>query len=86
MIKKATETYELSELIRELERQHPIWPSTFSTCECKRHSGRGGGRCHECIEEALAEKIGKPLAWELHKSLMQYQRIKSEILYGEQNA
>lgn len=82
-MKKANDTYALSELIRELERQYPLWPSTFSTCECKRHMGRGGGKCAECLEEELAELIGKPLAWELHHSFKQYQRLKSEVLYGE---
>lgn len=83
MIKKANDSYELSNLVRELERQYPIWPSTFSTCECKRHMARGGGRCAECIEEELAERVGKPLAWELHHSFKQYQRLKYEILYEE---
>jgi hypothetical protein len=82
-MKTGNESYELSEIIYQLERQYPLMPSTFSTCECQRHMARGGGLCSECLEEKLAEKVGKGLAWELHHSFKQYQRIKSEVIYGE---
>lgn len=82
-MKSGTESYELSELVYQLERQYPLMPSTFSTCECKRSPARGGGLCAECIEERIAEKVGKPLAWELHHSFKQYQRLKHEVIYGE---
>lgn len=82
-MKSGTESYELSELVYQLERQYPLMPSTFSTCECKRHPARGGGKCSECLEELLAAEVGKPLAWELHHSFKQYQRLKYEVIYGE---
>lgn len=77
--------YQISELVRELERQYPLWPSTFSTCECKRGFGRGGGRCATCIEEELVKFIGRSLAWELHQSLKDYIRIKGEVVVGKHN-
>lgn len=82
-MKSGKDSYEISQLVYQLERQYPLMPSTFSTCECQRHMARGGGECSECIEEQLAERVGKPLAWELHHSFKQYQRLKSEVIYGE---
>lgn len=76
--------FQISELIRDLERQYPLWPSTFSTCDCERSMARGGGRCALCIEEALSEFIGRPLAWELHAQLKNYLRVKGEALHGRQ--
>lgn len=83
MSKSGTDSYEISQLVYQLERQHPLMPSTFSTCECKREMARGGGSCSLCIEEQLAEKVGRGMAWELHNSFKQYQRLKHEIIYGE---
>lgn len=77
--------YQVSELVRELERQYPLWPSTFSTCECKRGMGRGGGRCAQCIEEELSTFVGRSLAWEIHQSLKDYIRIKAEVIRGTEN-
>lgn len=82
-MKSGKDSYEISQLVYQLERQYPLMPSTFTTCACQRHMARGGGECSECIEEQLAERIGKPLAWELHHSFKQYQRLKSEVIYGE---
>jgi hypothetical protein len=76
-------SYQVSELIRELERQYPVWPSTFSTCSCERQMARGGGRCSICIEEKLAELIGKPLAWELNNTLKDYIARKCEAIRGK---
>lgn len=77
--------YQVSELVRELERQYPIWPSTFSTCNCERSMARGGGRCALCIEDALSELIGRPLTWELHQQLKDYTRIKAEVIRGKED-
>lgn len=48
-------------LFSALMRNYPLWPSTFSTCDCKRGMGRGGGKCALCLEEELAQKVG-PIA------------------------
>ena len=74
--------YQISELIRELERQYPIWPSTFSTCSCERSAARGGGRCALCVEDELSDLIGRPLTWELHQQLKDYVRVKAEAIRG----
>lgn len=76
--------YQISELVRDLERQYPLWPSTFSTCACKRGMARGGGRCATCIEEELSQIVGRSLAWELHQQLKDYMRVKAEVLHGKE--
>lgn len=70
--------------MHDLHRQYPLWPSTFSTCDCGKNLGRGGGRCADCIEEELAKLIGKPLAWEIHSTIKELTRLKSEAILGEQ--
>lgn len=80
----ANKSYKVSELIRALEYQHPLGVSTFSNCmKCKVKLARGGGVCSTCIEDELSELIGKPLAWEVHQSLKNYNRIKNEAIYGK---
>lgn len=76
-------TNAVQDLIWQLERQYPLWPSTFSTCECKRHMARGGGKCAECIVESLAELVGRPLAWEIHHALKSYTQIKGFAIHGD---
>lgn len=49
------------QLFSSLMRNYPLWPSTFSTCDCKRGMGRGGEKCALCLEEELAQKVG-PIA------------------------
>ena len=77
------QTNSVETLIYQLERQYPMWPSTFSKCECKRHLARGAGRCGECIEEELADLIGRSLAWEVHHALKSYTQIKAFAIHGE---
>lgn len=72
--------YEVEQLIVSISRNYPSWPSTFSTCECKRAWGRGGGKCAECLEEELAGIIGKPLAWEIHQTIKQFANLKGEAM------
>ena len=79
----ANKTYKVSELIRALEYQHPLGVSTFGNCiKCKSHASRGGGICSKCVEEDLAALIGRSLAWELHQAFIDYNRLKHEALYG----
>lgn len=85
MTNHPNKTYMVSELIRALERNHPLHPSTFSTCECKERLGRGGGKCAECLEAELAELIGKPLAWEIHQTIKTYSMLKYAALYGKED-
>lgn len=49
------------QLFSALMRNYPLWPSTFSTCDCKRGMGRGCGKCALCLEEELAQQVG-PIA------------------------
>lgn len=83
----ANKTYKVSELIRGLEYQHPLGVSTLGNCiKCKSHPARGGGVCSTCIEDELAELIGKPLAWEVHQALKTYNLLKVAAIYGEDDA
>lgn len=50
------------DLFSRLQRQHPLWPSTFSHCDCGRGMARGAGKCHLCLREELAEHVGPILA------------------------
>lgn len=82
----ANKTYKVSELIRGLEFQHPLGVSTFGKCmKCKSHPARGGGVCSTCIEDELAELIGKPLAWEVHQALKTYNLLKVAAIYGDED-
>lgn len=72
--------YLVETAIGDLIRQYPTWPSTFSTCECKRNMARGTGLCAQCLEEKLAGVIGKPLAWELHQTIAELAKLKREAL------
>lgn len=80
----ANKTYKVSEIIRALEYQYPLSESTFAICmKCKSHGGRGGLTCSKCLEDELAEVIGKSLAWEVHQALADYTRLKHWAMYGE---
>lgn len=82
----ANKTYRVSELIRALEYQHPMGVSTFGTCiNCKAKAARGGGICSTCVEDELAELIGKPLAWEVHQALKTYNMLKVAAIYGKED-
>lgn len=70
------DTYKLELLLSDLHRQYPLWPSTFSTCECKRRPARGSGKCSECLEESLAELIGADLAKEIHAAIWRLHALK----------
>ena len=48
-------------LFQSLMRQYPLWPSTFSICECGRELARGAGKCSLCIKEELANLVGDEL-------------------------
>lgn len=86
-MKSGNHSYKVAELIRGLEYQHPLGVSTFSTCiKCKANSSRGGTVCSSCIEEELAEIIGKPLAWEVHQALKTYNLLKVAAIYGREES
>ena len=70
------DTYKVELLMSELHRQYPLWPSTFSTCECGKNMARGGGKCYECIEKDLAEVIGAELAKEIHTAIYRLYNLK----------
>lgn len=70
----------VEELIHQLIRNYPAYPSTFSTCNCGINLARGNGKCADCIEGELSLFIGKPLAWELHQNIKQFASLKGEAL------
>lgn len=85
-MKSANYSYKVSELIRGLEYQHPMGVSTFGTCiKCRANASRGGCVCANCLEDELAEIIGKPLAWEVHQALKTYNLLKIAAIYGKDN-
>ena len=62
-----------------LQRQFPLWPSTFSTCGCGRADARGSGKCAICIEEDLAKMVGKDLAAEAVAAMKSVQDVWARI-------
>jgi hypothetical protein len=52
--------FALTNLIRDVLRSHPSWPSTFGPCPVDgcANSGRGAGPCADCLVEAIAELTG----------------------------
>jgi hypothetical protein len=51
----------LDAMIHDLRRNHPLWPTTFSTCPtdgCS-NGARGSGVCAICLVEAIAELTGQ---------------------------
>lgn len=75
-----TKTYEVECLIHDLVRQYPTWPSTFSTCECRRQMARGAGKCAECIEEDLGKIIDPEFASDIHTAIRHLAALKREAL------
>ncbi len=67
-------------LFQSLMRQYPLWPSTFSTCECRRADARGGGKCALCIKEELAALVGMPVVDKADNALKDVAEAWSEIL------
>lgn len=67
-------------LIHDMIRQYPVYPSTFSRCDCKRDMARGGGPCPSCLEEELAEIIGEDLADQMHQAIKTFATVKREAL------
>lgn len=66
-------------VFQNLMRNYPLWPSTFSTCQCGRMLARGAGPCAKCLEGELAEIVGKILANDAVKALERVQFVWSEI-------
>lgn len=66
-------------IFHDLMRNYPLWPSTFSTCQCRRIFARGNGLCAKCLEESLAEIVGAELAEESVKALEQVQKVWGKI-------
>ena len=56
---------------QDLYRQYPLWPSTFSTCNCGRGWARGGGKCADCYEEELAQLVGAEAANRARKAMQE---------------
>lgn len=49
----------IQEAVYDIRRNHPVWPTTFGPCFCGEGKiARGGGRCLDCAEKALAEEVG----------------------------
>ena len=67
------------QIFMNLQRQFPLWPNTFSTCDCGRGDGRGGGKCKFCIEEELAKEVGPELAAEAVAALEGVQDVWARI-------
>ena len=67
-------------LFQALMRQYPLWPSTFSTCDCGRGLARGAGKCALCIREELAAIVGMPMADRAENALIDVTNAWHEIL------
>jgi len=54
-----------------IDRNYPLWPSTFSKCctdDCGNLS-RGGGLCSVCAASELAALVGRDLAYDYLSSV-----------------
>lgn len=67
------------QIFMNLQRQFPLWPSTFSTCDCGRGLGRGAGKCKLCIAEELSKEVGPELAAEAVAALEGVQDVWARI-------
>ena len=67
-------------LFQSLMRQYPLWPSTFSICECGRADARGSGKCALCIKEELAGIAGIFIVDRAEKAMKQVAEAWNEIL------
>lgn len=67
-------------LFQSLMRQYPLWPSTFSTCECGRELARGAGKCPLCITEELSKLVGTELTDNAVTALEDVAKAWGEIL------
>lgn len=77
----ATKEYEVETLIYELTRSYPYWPSTFGPCSegCGK-SARGCGKCADCLEKMLAERVGDELAWEIHAAITYFAELRKQAM------
>jgi hypothetical protein len=66
-------------IFHDIMRNHPLWPSTFSTCQCGRMMARGAGPCAKCLEERLAEIAGPILARDAVNALENVQDVWEKI-------
>jgi len=67
-------------LFQSLMRQYPLWPSTFSTCDCGRADARGAGKCALCIKEELAALVGMPVVEKADNALKDVAEAWLEML------
>lgn len=63
-------------------RNLPSGPSTFSQCKCGRGSGRGGGPCIVCAQEALAAALGgdRFIAWRYVMKLRSMRSMENAMI------
>ena len=69
----------LSDLRHLLRRAHPLWPTTFSQCQCGRAAGRGGDPCVECITDSLAQLVGRDMALRYRAAVRLVRDLESEM-------
>ena len=67
------------QLFSALMRNYPLWPSTFSTCDCRRGMGRGGGKCALCLEEELAQTVGSIAARRATRAMVEMCEAWEEV-------
>ena len=68
---------QVTDLIHQLHRNYPNWPSTFGPCKngCEKMA-RGSGSCADCIEKKIAKITDDPiLASKLHHHIQEQARI-----------
>lgn len=74
----------VSQIISDLWRSHPVFPSTFGPCsneECEtKANARGSFLCSTCIEKCLAELLDDPVkAREFHNKIKEVKDLESHI-------
>lgn len=66
-------------IFEALMYNYPLWPSTFSMCDCGRMGARGASKCVLCLKEELASKVGDNLAEEAVQVLGSVQNVWAKI-------
>lgn len=70
------------ELVHSMWRNHPAHASTFSNCECGRHSRRGGEPCIMCISDKLVAtgKISKVVVDHWINLILKLRTVESTLV------
>lgn len=74
----------VEQIIYDIHRQFPLWPTTYSTCQidgCEK-GARGGESCLDCLQEELASMTNTNDAAALVRAIQDLHKIKYRLIHA----